>query len=60
MYRHLSRFRLRRTDLTGIPLLVAIGTSLLFLEGGMARAEAAPILEARVSKVLDGEVDRSI
>ena len=55
MYRHLSRFRLRRADLTGISRLVAIGISLLFLEGGMARAEEAPILEARVSKVLDGD-----
>ena len=55
MYRHLSRFRLRRADLTGIPLLVAIGIGLLFLEGGMARAEEAPILEARVSKILDGD-----
>lgn len=55
MYRHLSRFRLLRADLTGIPLLVAIGIGLLFLEGGMARAEEAPILEARVSKILDGD-----
>ena len=55
MYRYLSRFRLRRADLTGIPLLVAIGIGLLFLEGGMARAEEAPILEARVSKILDGD-----
>jgi micrococcal nuclease len=55
MYRHLSRFRLRRADLTGIPLLVAIGIGLPFLEGGMARAEEAPILQARVSKVLDGD-----
>jgi len=51
----LSRFRLRRADLTGIPLLVAIGIGLLFLEGGMARAEEAPILEAHVSKILDGD-----
>ena len=55
MYRHLSRFRLRRADLTGIPLSVAIGIGLLFLLGGMARAEDAHILEARVSKVLDGD-----
>ena len=55
MYRHLSRFRLRRADLTGIYLLVVIGIGLLSLEGGMARAEEAPILEARVSKVLDGD-----
>ena len=55
MNRHLSRFRLRRADLTGIPLLVVIGIGLPFLEGGMARAEEAPILEARVSKVLDGD-----
>ena len=55
MYRHLSRIRLRRADLIGIPLLVAIGIGLLFLEGGMARAEEAPILEARVSKILDGD-----
>lgn len=55
MNRHLSRFRLRRADLTGIYLLVAIGIGLLFLEGGMARAEDAHILEARVSKVLDGD-----
>ncbi len=55
MNRHLSRFRLRRADLTGIYLLVVIGIGLLFLEGGMARAEEAPILEARVSKVLDGD-----
>ena len=55
MYRHLSRIRLRRADLIGIPLLVAIGIGLLFLEGGMARAEEAPIFEARVSKVLDGD-----
>jgi micrococcal nuclease len=55
MYRYLSRFRLRRADLTGIPLLAAIGISFLFLEGGIARAEEAPILEARVSKVLDGD-----
>lgn len=55
MYRYLSRFRLRRADLTGIPLLAAIGIGFLFLEGGMARAEEAPILEARVSKILDGD-----
>lgn len=55
MYRHLSRFRLRRADLAGIPLSVAIGIGLLFLLGGMARAEDAHILEARVSKVLDGD-----
>jgi micrococcal nuclease len=55
MCRHLSRSRLRRADLTGISLLVAIGIGLLFLEGGMARAEEAPILQARVSKVLDGD-----
>ena len=55
MYRYLSRFRLRRADLTGIYLLVAIGIGLLFLDGGMARAEDAHILEARVSKVLDGD-----
>ena len=55
MYRHLSRFRLRRADLAGIPLSVAIGIGLLFLVGGMARAEEAPIFEARVSKVLDGD-----
>ncbi|MDP2082012.1 MAG: thermonuclease family protein [Hoeflea sp.] len=51
----MSRFRLRRADLTGISLLVAIGIGLLFLEGGMARVEEAPILQARVSKVLDGD-----
>ncbi|MDP1575637.1 MAG: hypothetical protein Q8L76_02590, partial [Cypionkella sp.] len=51
----MSRFRLRRADLTGIYLLVAIGIGLLFLDGGMARAEDAHILEARVSKVLDGD-----
>lgn len=55
MYRHLSRFRLRRADLAGIPSSVAIGIGLLFLVGGMARAEEAPIFEARVSKVLDGD-----
>lgn len=55
MYRYLSRFRLRRADLTGIPLLAAIGIGFLFLEGGMARPEEAPILEARVSKILDGD-----
>ncbi len=55
MYRHLSRFRLRRVDLAGIPSSVAIGIGLLFLVGGMARAEEAPIFEARVSKVLDGD-----
>ena len=55
MNRHLSRFRLRRADLAGIPLSVAIGIGLLFLGGGMARAEDAPIFGARVSKVLDGD-----
>ena len=55
MCRHLSRFRLRRADLTGISLLVAIGIGLLFLEGGMAQAEEATLLDARVSKVLDGD-----
>ena len=55
MNRHLSRFRLRRADLAGIPLSVAIGIGLLFLLGGMARAADAHILEARVSKVLDGD-----
>jgi micrococcal nuclease len=55
MYRYLSRFRLRRADLTGIPLLAAIGIGFLFLEGGMARAEEAPILQALVGKVLDGD-----
>ena len=55
MYRHLSRFRLRRADLAGIPSSVAIGIGLLFLVGGMARAEEAPIFEARVSKILDGD-----
>ena len=55
MYRHLSRFRLRRADLAGIPLSVAIGIGLLFLLGEMARAEDAHILEARVSKVMDGD-----
>jgi len=34
---------------------VAIGIGLLLLEGEMVRAEEAPILEARVSKVLDGD-----
>ncbi|MDZ4391391.1 thermonuclease family protein [Cypionkella sp.] len=51
----MSRFRLRRADLAGIPLSVAIGIGLLFLLGGMARAEDAHILEARVSKVMDGD-----
>jgi len=55
MHKHFRRSRLRRADLTGIFLVVAIGIGLLFLEGGMARAEEAPILEARVSKVLDGD-----
>jgi len=50
MYRHLSRFRLRRADLTGIYLLVAIGIGLLFLDGGMARAEDAHILEPTFPK----------
>ena len=34
---------------------MAIGIGLLLLEGEMVRAEEAPILEARVSKVLDGD-----
>lgn len=55
MYKHFRNFRLRRQDLTGISLVVAIGIGLLLLEGGMARAKEAPILEARVSKVLDGD-----
>ena len=55
MYRHLIRFRLGRADLTGIFLVVGIGIGLLISEGGLARAEEAPIFEARVSKVLDGD-----
>ena len=55
MYRHLIRFRLGRADLTGIFLVVGIGIGLLISEGGMARAEEAPIIDARVSKVLDGD-----
>lgn len=55
MYRHLLSFRLGRVNLTGILRVVAIGIGLLLLEGGMLRAEEAPILEARVSKVLDGD-----
>ncbi len=41
--------------LTGIFRVVAIGIGLLLPAGGIARAEEAPILEARVSKVLDGD-----
>lgn len=55
MNRHLLSFRLRRANLTGILRVVAIGIGLLLLESGMARAEEAPILEARVSKVVDGD-----
>lgn len=35
--------------------MVAIRIGLLLLEGGKARAEKAPILDARVSKVVDGD-----
>jgi endonuclease YncB( thermonuclease family) len=52
---HLLSFRLRRADLTGILRVAAIGIGLLLLEGGTVRAEEAPLLEARVSKVLDGD-----
>jgi endonuclease YncB( thermonuclease family) len=55
MYRQLIRFRLGRADLTGIFLVVGIEIGLLLSEGGMARAEEAPIIDARVSKVLDGD-----
>ena len=55
MCRHLIRFRLGRADLTGIFLVVGIGIGLLISEGGMARAEEVPIIDARVSKVLDGD-----
>jgi len=55
MYRHLISFRLGRADLASIFFVVAIGIGLLLPGGGMARAEETPILEARVSKVLDGD-----
>ena len=55
MVKYFYNFRLRRQYLIDISLAVAIGIGLLHLEGGMARAEKAPILEARVSKVLDGD-----
>ena len=55
MYRHLLSFRTGRVNLTGIFRAVAIGISLLLPAGGMVRAEESPILEARVSKVLDGD-----
>jgi micrococcal nuclease len=55
MYKPFHIFKLRRQNLTGFSLVVAIGIGLLFLHGGLARAEDAPILEASVSKVLDGD-----
>ncbi len=47
--------RFRRPDITGFSLLMTIGLGLLILADGRARAEGAPIFEARVSKVLDGD-----
>lgn len=55
MNRHLLSFRLGRADLTGILRVAAIGIGLLMLASGTVRAEEAPILEARVSKVVDGD-----
>lgn len=54
MLSYVPRFRLRRQNLAGI-LFVAIWAAPLLFHGGLARAEKAPVLDARVSKVLDGD-----
>jgi micrococcal nuclease len=47
--------RLRRRSRRASGLLAAIATALLLFSGPVAQAENAPILEARVGKVLDGD-----
>lgn len=42
-------------SLGGLSLLAAIATATLLLAGAAAQAENAPVLDARVSKVLDGD-----
>ncbi len=44
-----------RTHRPGRSLFAAIAATLLFLTGPLAEADEAPVLEARVSKVLDGD-----
>lgn len=48
-------FRLRHQLFSRFSLIVAIGAALLLLHASPAQAEQAPKLEARVSKVLDGD-----
>jgi micrococcal nuclease len=54
MLSYVPRFRLRRHSLA-VFLVVAIWAAPLLFHGGQARAEKAPVLDARVSKVLDGD-----
>jgi len=53
MLPYILQWRRHRRPL--LALLAAIATSLALLTGPAAQAEEAPILEARVSKVLDGD-----
>lgn len=60
--RHLSSMteqsrtpRLRSPERLAFSLLVSIAAALLLLAGPVAQAEEAPILEAKVSKILDGD-----
>lgn len=47
--------RLERRNRLALLLIAALAAILLLLTGLSARAEEAPVLEARVSKVLDGD-----
>lgn len=58
MYKHFHSIRLPRQALSGFSLMMAFAIGLFLLHCGLARAEEAPILEARVSKVLDGDTFR--
>ena len=48
-------FLLRRQPRLASSLMATIAAAFLFFSGPAAKAENAPVLEARVSKVLDGD-----
>lgn len=55
MHQHIRSLRFPCPDIKGVSLLIAVWIGVLILSDETARAEDAPIFEARVSKVLDGD-----
>jgi endonuclease YncB( thermonuclease family) len=55
MREHFHIFRLRRQHNSACYQLAVVATALILLTSAVARSEDAPILEARVSKILDGD-----